>query len=35
MSNDEQTRDTWVSGLQYLIDEYTQKQSRHAIRDTK
>ncbi len=31
----EQTRDTWIQGLQYLIDAHARKRQQHVINETK
>lgn len=35
MAKDEETRDKWVDGLQYLIDTHGQKRQRHMITEDK
>jgi hypothetical protein len=35
MAINEQTRDLWVQGLQYLIDTHAQKRQQHVINETK
>ncbi len=31
----EQTKDIWIQGLQYLIDAHAQKRQQHVINETK
>jgi hypothetical protein len=35
MANDEQTRDMWVQGLQYLMQTLAKKRQQHIISETK
>lgn len=35
MANDENTKDMWVQGLQYLVDRNTKKRQQHIINERK
>ena len=35
MASNEQTRNKWIQGLQYLVDLRARKRQQHAISETK